>query len=201
MLGLIAGAAGMFLYTGVIQDRPTDVGSGIQNLINAARNASNSERTVKPAESTQQAAGPSEGFKFNFYELLLEDEVILPSQRPIEKVAKAADPGVSLQQPEKSSRQQPEQAPPEPQAAAQPPATYVLQAGSFNKFQDADKLKAQLALNGVVSFIQKVTIEDRGDFYRVRLGPFENLDKMRTTQSKLVDQGFKLIAFKLKKES
>ena len=80
--------------------------------------------------------------------------------------------------------------------------SYVLQAGSFNNFQDADQLKAKLAMNGLVAQIQKIIIEGKGEYYRVRLGPFENLEALEAAEQQLKRLGIaKPLAFKTKKDA
>jgi len=64
------------------------------------------------------------------------------------------------------------------------PGIYVLQAGSFSSYGDADKVKAQLALLGVVSNIQRVSIDDKV-YHRVRIGPVEKLDRLNSLREKL----------------
>jgi cell division protein FtsN len=64
--------------------------------------------------------------------------------------------------------------------------TYVLQAGSYKNFADADRVRAQLALQGVESKVQKVSV-DNDTWHRIRIGPISNLDelnKLRTTLRK-----------------
>ena len=39
---------------------------------------------------------------------------------------------------------------------AEKKGAYVLQAGSYKKFEDADRVKAQLALQGIESTVQRV---------------------------------------------
>ncbi|MHB1753532.1 MAG: SPOR domain-containing protein [Acidiferrobacter sp.] len=48
---------------------------------------------------------------------------------------------------------------------------FLLQAASFPDRADASRLRAELALRGLGSYIEKVSIRGRGSFYRVRLGP------------------------------
>jgi cell division protein FtsN len=55
--------------------------------------------------------------------------------------------------------------------------TYVLQAGSYKNFADADRVRAQLALQGIESKVQKVTVEDN-TWHRVRIGPISKLDEL-----------------------
>ena len=61
---------------------------------------------------------------------------------------------------------------------------YVLQAGSFQSFADADRRKAQLALLGMESQIQRVTIDER-EWHRVRLGPYDELNDVQRARRKL----------------
>ncbi len=64
--------------------------------------------------------------------------------------------------------------------------TYVLQAGSYKNFADADRIRAQLALQGVESKVQKVTV-DNDTWHRIRIGPIsklEELNKLRATLRK-----------------
>jgi cell division protein FtsN len=55
--------------------------------------------------------------------------------------------------------------------------TYVLQAGSYRNFADADRVRAQLALQGIESKVQKVSV-DNDTWLRVRIGPISNLDEL-----------------------
>jgi cell division protein FtsN len=57
------------------------------------------------------------------------------------------------------------------------PGTYMLQAGSYKNFADADRVRAQLALQGIESKVQKVTI-DSDTWHRIRIGPISKLDEL-----------------------
>lgn len=97
--------------------------------------------------------------RFSFYRMLPNFEVIIPEQEP----NVAADV--------------------EPQAVVEP-GLYVLQAGSFSTYTDADRRRAELALHGIESQIQRVTIDDR-TYHRVRIGPTNDLDKLNLLRSRL----------------
>jgi len=71
-----------------------------------------------------------------------------------------------------------------PQVPIDTPGIYVLQAGSFGKYSDADRRKAQLAMLGVESGIQKVTVDDKV-YHRVRVGPLDDLDELQRLRRKL----------------
>ncbi len=74
-----------------------------------------------------------------------------------------------------------------PPAAAPtaPTPRYYLQAGAFQNPNDADNLKAQLALLGVEAVIQTGEVAGKGVFHRVRVGPFDGMDEVNRTRSLL----------------
>jgi len=97
--------------------------------------------------------------RFTFYKMLPNFEVIIPEQEP----DVAADV--------------------EPRAVVEP-GLYVLQAGSFSAYVDADRRRAELGLHGIESQIQRVTIDDK-TYHRVRIGPTSDLDKLNLLRSRL----------------
>ena len=66
--------------------------------------------------------------------------------------------------------------------------TYFLQAGAFRAQPDAESARAKLALLGFEAGITE-RMSDNGTFYRVRIGPFSQLDAMNRARSKLTDNG------------
>jgi cell division protein FtsN len=77
----------------------------------------------------------------------------------------------------------------EPMAAATPqavvePGVYILQAGSFSTAEDADRRRAELALQGIESHIQRVKINER-NYHRVLIGPIDDLDELNLLRSRL----------------
>ena len=106
--------------------------------------------------------------KFDFYTMLPEIESVLPKSAPKGKTG--TDTNVS----------------------------YVLQAASYGNLSDADRLKAQLALQGLAAYIEKITIENRGDYYRVRVGPYKSLDKLDVDADKLAKLGIHPIRLKVR---
>ena len=71
----------------------------------------------------------------------------------------------------------------EPQAIEEP-GVYMLQAGSFSTHNDADRRKATLALHGIEARVQRANVENR-DYYRVYIGPIDDLDQLNVTRSRL----------------
>jgi cell division protein FtsN len=97
--------------------------------------------------------------RFTFYTLLPDFELIVPDKRP--EVEADLEP-----------------------AAIVEPGVYVLQAGSFSTNQDADRRRAELALQGIESHIQRVKINDK-NYHRVYVGPTEDLDELNMLRSRL----------------
>jgi cell division protein FtsN len=65
-----------------------------------------------------------------------------------------------------------------------PAGKYVLQVGSFKSSDEADSLKAQLALMGVETNIETVKVNTI-NWHRVRVGPSKDIDQLQTTQKRL----------------
>lgn len=70
-------------------------------------------------------------------------------------------------------------------APAAPAPRYYLQAGAFQNADDADNLKAQLAMLGIEAVIQTGEVAEKGVFHRVRVGPFVAMDEVDRTRSLL----------------
>ena len=59
-----------------------------------------------------------------------------------------------------------------------------------------ENLKAQLALSGWEASLQQATLPDRSVRYRVRLGPYANVDEMNRIRGDLAKRGFEVSAIK-----
>jgi cell division protein FtsN len=66
--------------------------------------------------------------------------------------------------------------------------SYFLQAGAFRSQTDAESLRGKLALIGVEAKVSERPSEN-GVLYRVRVGPFSQLDAMNRVRTKLSDNG------------
>lgn len=143
--------------------------SGLANLFSSLHRPAASPRKA-PENPPPSPPKP----KFDFYTILPETETVLPPER---RAAKS-----------KTAKAKPEQG-----------VTYILQAGSFASFEEADQLKAKLALAGLVAQIQKVTVEGRGEYHRVRLGPYERIDQLDAADLQLQKMDIKAIRLKVKK--
>jgi len=79
--------------------------------------------------------------------------------------------------------------------------SYFLQVGAFQTDEEADNMKAQLALQGFEAIVQTATIPDKGVWHRVRVGPLLDLDQINKTKSDLVTNGFKADLIKVDAEN
>jgi len=71
-----------------------------------------------------------------------------------------------------------------------PKDKYFLQAGSFQNADDADNLKAKLAMLGVEATVQAVNVpEKKGVWHRVRVGPFSSIDDLNQVRASLQQNG------------
>jgi cell division protein FtsN len=128
------------------------------------------EPEPEPAQTAQTDTGEDPN-RFRFYEFLESFEVIVPEVE--------------------TPQSQPEQI-----AAIEDPGTYVLQAGSFLTEADAEAQRARIALLGVESRIQRVSIDERR-FHRVRIGPIEELENLNLVRSRLAGAGIESIVMRL----
>lgn len=65
---------------------------------------------------------------------------------------------------------------------------YYLQAGAFRETTDAENTRARLALLGFEAAISE-RAGDNGVLYRVRMGPYNQVEAMNRTRSKLNENG------------
>ena len=107
-----------------------------------------------PPQQQEKPAG-----RFTFYDVLPNFEVTVPDETP----NVAADI--------------------EPQAVVEP-GLYILQAGSFSTHTDADRRRAELALHGIESHVQRVKVNEK-NYYRVNIGPTDDLGELNMMRSRL----------------
>jgi cell division protein FtsN len=128
-------------------------------------------RPGKPAQQPRtQTARPQPKTTYDFYNMLPGDETVIPDQE-WEGIGRTRDTSVA----------------------------YVLQAAAYNNYNDADRLKAQLAINGLTSEIQKVVVGSTKTYYRVRLGPYDRAIDAEDANRKLSKMGIKALRLKVKK--
>jgi cell division protein FtsN len=68
--------------------------------------------------------------------------------------------------------------------------TYFLQVGAFQTEQEADNMKAKLALQGMEAIVQTAEIPEKGTWHRVRVGPFSEVSQINRARAQLLENGF-----------
>ena len=121
-------------------------------------------------QASSQPEEPPEA-RFDFYSMLPNFEVIIPEHEPNVH----AETG--------------------PQAVVEP-GIYVLQAGSFTEYKDADRRRATLAMQGIKSKIQRVSIDDK-TYHRVRIGPIDDLTELNVLRSRLREAQIDVLRIRL----
>lgn len=154
----------------------------VKHELKKARQQQKVDAETANEESPQNAAVNTENKKprFEFYTILSELEVFVPEP---EVENESSKPQPSANRPVEASNISNKK--------------YLLQAGSFKSQQDAERLKASLALLGVQSSIQSVNI-NRDNWHRVRIGPFSNPTRLRETLSTLKQNNIQAMTMELK---
>ena len=69
---------------------------------------------------------------------------------------------------------------------------YIMQAGSYKSFKEADQLRAKLAAMGIQSKVEKAKVGDV-TWHRVKMGPFEQMASVNTIRARLRKNGVDVV--------
>ncbi|GGX44427.1 SPOR domain-containing protein [Saccharospirillum salsuginis] len=163
-----------FLY--YLTQIPSDGSSGADAVRKEVQNLTQQPKTQsepKPEQNTEPKTSDdttrSLEQAFEFYKLLKDDEV--PVILPEPKTPGADQPGTDAPKttvPEGGKR-------------------WIIQVASFSQVADADRLRAELIINGLTeTHLATVELGDRGTYHRVMVGPFENRSRLNKAQDILV---------------
>ncbi len=131
-----------------------------------------SAQQATPSQPAKQEIKPGPVLpQFDFYTLLPEKEVVVPDY-------------------EINTRTREERV---GQAKA---ASYILQAGSFRDFKDADGLRAKLALMGIQSKVEKAKVGNV-IWNRVKMGPYTQMASVSTLRTRLREHGLDVIVIEV----
>lgn len=170
LFGLSIGLAVAFAV--YVKDRDEDARPPRPQVESRPSAVDDNGETGMPANASPPPPPEKKEQRFTFYDILPAAEVVVPENAP-------ASPA--------------ESAPPQ---AVIEPGVYVLQAGSFSTNADADRRRAQLALQGIESHIQRVQVNER-DYHRVYIGPTEDLDELNMLRSRLRDAKIDVLRIRL----
>jgi cell division protein FtsN len=169
----------------------TDVAAANQMQAKAEPPARSTDRGADRAGAAIAHSQPS----YDFYKVLPDMQVTVgpeveqvkpkPTfQSPLARMPEARPEG--RQDAQKPDQRKPveriaERPLPKPQAGAH----YFVQAGSFSQREPAERLKAQLAMLGLESSIQRIDAGQNEARYRVRIGPFRDLAQVDQVRGQL----------------
>ena len=124
------------------------------------------EKSDGPRPEPHRAAPPAtengtaSAEKYDFYQMLPNFEVVVPEK---DKEVKRDLPAT---------------------ARIERPGVYVLQAGSYRNEVDANRVRTQLALQGIDAKVQRVAV-DADVWHRVRIGPITRLEDLNRLRKQL----------------
>lgn len=169
--------------------------------LNDTRGTSGQRTKIDSPASQQQKAGEQGGAKFDFYTILPDMEIPVPDiQEILPHITVPTQAPPTQAPPTQTPTQthtQPSVIPPATITKPVPAGTYVLQAGAFRSIEEADRLKAKMALLGILAHIESAEINGI-TWHRVRIGPYSNMAKLNDTNNRLKENGIAAMLLKLK---
>ncbi len=132
--------------------------------------------------------------KYDFYTLLPEKEVVIPdaelqAQAQAEAEAKKNAAPINPATPDLVTATE------KPVVAAE--SRFLIQAGAFKNQEEAENLKATIAMTGEVARIESADINGT-TVYRVRLGPYNTASSLSAAKQALSNHGIEGQAIKVK---
>lgn len=143
----------------------------VSNLF--SQTAKDVREVARKKQTTPEKPSDNKKTRFDFYTILPELEIAIPEQ--------------DLIQLEKQTSA----------TSTQASGNYILQVGSFKQSEQADQLKARLALQGIEANIQSVAINN-DTWHRVRIGPVTDLTTLNKIRKRLQKNGIASIVVKNK---
>jgi cell division protein FtsN len=129
---------------------------------NAQKVAVEVPRPEPRSDKDAAAAEADDGAKnYDFYDMLPNFEVVVPEKD--REVSRERD---------------------NTRATIERPGVYVLQAGSYRQQSEADRIRAQLKLQGIDANVQRVAVDD-DVWHRVRIGPITDLAELNRLRTRL----------------
>ena len=139
-----------------------------QQISKTSPNKAGSETAVVAKEGQKPEVKPGPKIpQFDFYTILPEKEVVVPEYE-IKTRTREARVGKAKE------------------------THYVMQAGSFKTFKEADQLRAKLASMGIESKVQKAKVGSV-NWYRVKMGPYAQTDSVNTIRARLRQKNIDVI--------
>lgn len=156
------------------------IGAFAMFLLHLKNNAS-VDPVVKQQTNTPSKKSSVVEPTFDFYTLLPETEIVADSPKTIEQKTIVTAP--------------------QEQNVTDTPVegdSYLIQVGSFKRAEDADGFRARLALLGMESKVQTVTIDNTDTWHRVQVGPIFGRLEADKLQKQLKQNGIDSLLMRAK---
>jgi cell division septation protein DedD len=142
--------------------------------------------------------------RFSFHDILPELEVVVSDnelskpdpKKPEEK--KPEDKKAEVAKKPEDKKAEPTKTEPAKPVAEAAAGSYMLQVASLRTAADAERLKAQLAMQGIQVKVQTVTVNGKDTYHRLQAGPFQGKQAVNDARSQLKTKGMDPIPIKLK---
>lgn len=157
------------------------------------------KRTDKRQQEGTQPRTPAP--KFDFYTILPEMEVSVPEWETDAPPPPSESTAKNEIEAEDETETRTTAAKDKPALTATEDDRYILQIGSFRRPDEAERVKANLALLGVNTEIQRVVIDGGDVWHRVRAGPYQNARTLNQARQRLIDNNVDFMLLKLKRDS
>jgi cell division protein FtsN len=181
---LLSGLAiGLFvafiIYLDKQPENDKDFGTAVQQELEKLKQQANKKPVESAKVDKKTDNREKKEQKFNFYTILPELEVLIPESETRPPEVKNKTTTTTTSNSSNTAKQ------------------YVLQVGSFQNLNDAEKLKANLAFLGLEANIQHVTVNKQA-WHRVRTGPYRDKQQLYKNQKLLKRNDIDAISMELK---
>lgn len=190
-----------------------------QNTAERSPQPTNIAQTTAPAKpvASKPAQVPEVKPKYDFYQELPKRQVMIgkddvaqkpqrtlqpppenkPKQKPETSSEQAARPEVIMPKIELISRRERRTEQPTPastQSASQASGNWMIQAGAYSTFADADRVRARLGMLGINARVEAASSNNR-QVHRVRIGPMLSKDAADSINQRLTENKIPSIVF------
>lgn len=194
LIGLLLGIIVALAIALFLNRSPSPFANRTQQTAESKKQAEVKKAPPKPAEPIGDIESPKTAQKprFDFYEILPGEKdpsrrLTEQPQQPVtaEKKDKVEKPAKEIATQEEKTKLQPTPS----NTAEAGKNSFYLQAGAFKSSDEANNLKARLALMGLEASVSSATVPNVGTMYRVRLGPYKSTDQVNSTKTQLAQNG------------
>ena len=158
-------------WTGLLIGFIAGFGVGLALYLFDPRSAPKNGGPAPEPASTRESTGDEPADRYDFYEMLPNFEVVVPEKEAAVRRDLPAAPVAKA-------------------------GSYVLQVGSYRDFDEADRVRAQLALQGIESKVQRVSV-DSDTWHRVRIGPISDLAELNRIRDRLREADMELLVIRV----